>query len=1135
MPEPLDKRIAELEERVADPAASGAGLRADRIDLATSRCARYIQYSGGETDRVRAQELCDVVLADEAATVLERQRASLSVALLTLGGETVVNPLLGHSPEPDAVMLSRTEEWTCNSDPAEVAAGVEKLVENLSNIADPGSLPPNVLGSLNLMRTLAPLLGPGADSPDAVEILKKAADAAPPDTPGLDLLRVLETWLRPARTEERVTELEGALAGLSEEHLLTPVLRKDLAQALIGRADRGGPDGLARATALMEQAAAGMAEDHPFYDDTIRVLAGALVATAAAETSEESLARAESVAADVLAQARDGGPATTGSNLFLRSMVGVLRGHSAGGTYPGQAVEDLVEAIETLPADHGLRPAAIGQLAAILSDRHLREGQLEDAEAARHLLDRTVDAVSGDNVDPAAFLTCLSGVSRINQAIRVQDDAELSAAADALRAGLDRLPAGHLMRPNLELVLNVAGLRQSMVTGGSLQDALGALRGTVKDRTFVGIPTGVLKTMTDTTDVLDGLLAADPGAIVDGINRMESHVADAAPAHQATQRALLGKAYLVAHDTGVHPDEAVVRAIDHLEQARDAFTRQRAGVALADVLRELAQAYRRRGDGGQSRRVAFEALAVHAGTVLLQTGVGHAVVTARGTTAEAAALAAWCLDDGDTAGAVQAVELGRGLALHAATSALAVTGLLRRIGRSDLAVAWEADAQDRRTAPAPWSAPVGEGPGGVAEPDHARAATDLRHKVLAVLRSTAEGSRLFTPPTSAEIGVALAATGVDALVYLLPGADDRDGHLLVIDQRGVPAAVPAPALRIQPDGPPERFSRAMAGTDPAAKTAALSDVCDWAGTAVLEALRSTADTGPRPARVVLVPSGILGAVPWPAARLPEGGLAVAEFVLSSAASARQFLDTASRVALPLYLEPVLVAAPRSDHAGGSDGELLFAADEVVTLHDVFYPGADILGDLSAFGAEAEGPCKGAGTPDEVLTRLPGARSLGASVLHLACHAYNADAVEKSYLALTDQLTIRAVLEHAAGRSADTPGPLVVLSTCVSDLTEQDYDEALTLATAFVVAGAVGVVGSRWKVDDQATAIAMFAFHHFLTQTGRQPAEALRAAQLWMVDTDRPELPGMPEAMLGDLTECDLTDVATWAAFGFHGR
>jgi len=655
----------------------------------------------------------------------------------------------------------------------------------------------------------------------------------------------------------------------------------------------------------------------------------------------------------------------------------------------------------------------------------------------------------------------------------------------------------------------------------------------VAQGSFPGIPPATMTTMAGAVAVLDGLLSADPDAVVDAINRMESQLetSTAPPVHLAMRRAMLGKAYLVAHRIGVGRDVAAGRAVGHLAQAERLLDVHRAGVARMDVLRDLASAHRMCGDHERSRRAAFEALASHAGTVLLQTGIAHAVVTARGASTDAAALAHWCLADGDLDGAVQAVELGRGLALHAATSALALPSLLRRAGRPDLADAWVADAAARVADPYPWTVDDGEPlpEADQAELDYARAAADLRHDVLEVLRRSPEGVRLMTAPSAAAVGDALVEVDADALVYLLPGDEHNAGHLLMIDRNGRATAVSAPLLRIEPDGPPVRFQQ-VEKSDEAGWRAALDAACDWAGAAVLEPLLAVLGTRPTPVRVVLVPSGVLGALPWPAARLHNGRFACVDMALSTAASARQFLDVAARSMLPLGLEQVLVADPL--------GELPFAVDEVLALHGSLYPDAVVLGDFATVESAAEDDLEfpdGSGTPTEILGRLPGVSSLGASMLHLGCHAYTAGTAEASHLALTEQLTIRAVLEHGAGRAFAAPGPLVILSTCVSDLTVHDYDEALTLATAFLAAGAVAVVGSRWPVDDRRTATMMFAFHHFLARTDQRPADALRSAQLWMLDPERAELPDMPEAMLGDLTEIDLTDIMVWGAFSHHGR
>ena len=85
---------------------------------------------------------------------------------------------------------------------------------------------------------------------------------------------------------------------------------------------------------------------------------------------------------------------------------------------------------------------------------------------------------------------------------------------------------------------------------------------------------------------------------------------------------------------------------------------------------------------------------------------------------------------------------------------------------------------------------------------------------------------------------------------------------------------------------------------------------------------------------------------------------------------------------------------------------------------------------------------------------------------------------------------------------------MVTNACLTDSTRTHYDESITLATAFLAAGATAVIGTRWPVDDDTAAALSLRLHYHL-QVGCQPAEALRRAQL---DLLRPT-PGM-RATLG---------------------
>ncbi|HEX6357917.1 CHAT domain-containing protein [Actinophytocola sp.] len=1128
----IERRIAELEADMAGLPPGSAELRAARAKLVALLTDRYVRHGGSEDDRRRAREIGQAVLDDDAVTDAERQRTAMLLTVLTMFDASAA-AVFRDRPTLDAEALRRTQKWQETADPARITAGIAELQERLRTIPGVENLPPVVQTMFGLVGRLVPLINTGADGPGAAEAaadLATVVEQADPDVPGLDLVRLLVTWLRPTPgpNGERVAEIEAALATLSTDHLLAPVLRGDLAQALLADGT-AGIDGIERATRLLEHAAAGMAEDHPLYDETVRRLAGALVATAAANPSEMTVARAETVVAEVLRQSGPHEPERRGPDALISSLVRLLRGVAGDERQRKLAVRDLLDAIDLLPAGHALRPAAVGQLGALLADRHLMAGVLEEAESAHHILARAAAAVSADDAS-GAVLAGLVAVHRVSHAIRVEDVAGLPAATAALRAAVERLPAEQVSRAQFELVLAVGDLWLASRTGADLRTTLASIRRIAARDAIPGIPPAGVTAVRGAVSVLDGLMAADPEIIVRAIGDMESHLATTTEPtrQQAMLRAMIGKAYLMA--PGADRDQTARLAVGHLVEAERLLDAQRAGMARTDVLRELASAYRMCGDHDRSRRTAFEVLAGHAGTVLLQTGIAHAIVTARGASADAVALARWCLADGDHAGAVQAVELGRGLALHAATSSLALPTVLRRVGRPDLADAWVADIAARATEPLPWSLGTEASD---ADVDHSRAIADLRHDVLAVLRRTAEGMRLLTAPSTADIGAALTRADADALAYLLPGDENTAGHLLVVDRHGATAAVSAPALRIEPDGPPVRFARTDKQDDDWRPS--LAAVCDWAGTAVLAPLLEKLGRGRAPARIVLVPFGVLGAVPWPAARIHDGSagprFACADVVLSTAASARQFIDATTRTMLPLEREQVLVADPH--------GGLPFAVDEVLALRDHFYPDALVFGTFGtvehAAGDDPVSPPDGTGTPAQILDRMPGDRALGSSLLHLGCHARAMGSAEASYLALTEPLTIREVLDHGAGRAVDAPGPLIVLSACQSDLTVQDYDEALTLTTAFLAAGAVAVVGSRWPVDDQSTAVMMFAFHHFLVRERQRPADALRSAQLWMLGPDRAELPDMPETMLGDLTTIEPADVAAWGAFSHHGR
>jgi CHAT domain-containing protein len=308
---------------------------------------------------------------------------------------------------------------------------------------------------------------------------------------------------------------------------------------------------------------------------------------------------------------------------------------------------------------------------------------------------------------------------------------------------------------------------------------------------------------------------------------------------------------------------------------------------------------------------------------------------------------------------------------------------------------------------------------------------------------------------------------------------------------------------------------------------ALDALCDWAWTAVTgPVLESIPPPQPgRPPRLVLIPTGRLRAVPWHAARRAGADgkprYAIEDAVFTYAASARQLAVAAGRRPCSWSERPLLVSNPT--------GDLAMAQLEGEELRRRYYPGAVYLG-------QPEDIADGAGTPGEVLSRLPGGAASQASLLHFGCHATVAGSLAASHLVLAgwQRLPIAAIVAQAQAHDTRAPGFLAVLGACMSDLADVDHDEALTLASAFLAAGATGVIGASWPAADRATALLMLIFHHVLSGTGAHPADALREAQLWMLGRSHQEPDALPTALASAALLRSRGNIHAWAAFTYQG-
>lgn len=570
---------------------------------------------------------------------------------------------------------------------------------------------------------------------------------------------------------------------------------------------------------------------------------------------------------------------------------------------------------------------------------------------------------------------------------------------------------------------------------------------------------------------------------------------------------------------------------------------------LSDVQRQLG---RRR---SEARRIALEGLRRHAWHVLLQSTTAAATLAVQNAASDAMKIAIRCLADNDPGDAIHALDAGRGLVLFAATQLRDVTARLDAAGRSDLAHRWRLATASGGTDTVP---------------------VELRRQVLDVLSrprapGTAGSASLLDPPSLLEIQTALRALDADALVYLVPAQPSAPGWAVIAPAQGPPSFMPLPDLSVdratdveryltalssrdvalaQTEEDPDSGARATTGTAAAGGTRellvqrlesrfvdALDALCTWAWRAAIGPLVERylaslpAPTSGRPRRVVLVPMGALSRIPWHAARRPDGTYAVQLAAFSQAVSARMLCESASRAPVPLTPVGLVVGDPDT---GRPSEDLAAARLEAYAIHHAFYRGGRYV------GRRPDGlPSRsGAGTRAQVRDWLTSTRPGAGAMLHLACHGVLEDGAEDttSYLLLAGRGRLTA--EELVGLLAEAPERaigLVVLAACRTGVSTRGYDEAYSLGTAFLAGGVRSVLSTQWSIPDRSTSVLMFMFHHFLMAERRPVWDALRRAQLWMLDANRRPPQTMPTPLRRQLEQTDPAQVAAWAGFVHWGQ
>ena len=309
----------------------------------------------------------------------------------------------------------------------------------------------------------------------------------------------------------------------------------------------------------------------------------------------------------------------------------------------------------------------------------------------------------------------------------------------------------------------------------------------------------------------------------------------------------------------------------------------------------------------------------------------------------------------------------------------------------------------------------------------------------------------------------------------------RDGSMTFVEQR-----VPRDELllAIEQTGAALATSGASHLADPH-----LQRLYDWLIRPVSNQL------GEDEAPVVIIADGELARVPFEALRDSRRvRYLVEDHPLRFAAS----LADARRPPLPAdtsALRALLIANPAFSQAEHPTLDSLEGAlAEVDSLRSV-YRDADTLSGENA-------------TADALWARAP-----LASVVHYAGHAVFDDTrPERSFLVLAGSGRLPA---DSVGSWNLSNVRMVVLSACSTLRARQGRSGGFAgLSGELLSAGAGGVVGSLWKVDDELAGPLMLAFHREYAKS-RDPAQALRRAQLRMLIERR--------------------SPAAWAGFRYVGR
>ncbi len=626
-----------------------------------------------------------------------------------------------------------------------------------------------------------------------------AAEHSPPETPEPGELLAMRAALLAARSSQDGRQgglkpiadaLHEAAARLPEGHLIRAPLLNQLQQVLWRQVSAAeSADDIAAEVERVMETLEQMPRDDPQF---ARMLTFAAVHLLGVQLSHRSAVPLDRVISHldqtVQRLAPDDQMRFLGESVYW----GAIATKAAIEHRPDRikaATTELKRCADRVPQDSVIRAVVLLDVGSALIDLYAMTGELRQLEQAQEYVGKASAALA--KTEPAAraagrpdepgslhstlhvLLIYLRSLLKIVRIRHEPEGLDLTETVADLERAVGLMKPGDALRPRLVAELEMARVWQQLSARSrgltptlgrpereSFEKIVAQARSIGRDHpdfpALAGQAAGAL--------MLRGVADSDVTAMGQAISLLAEACAVPGLTYRERPRLLNlhGSALLTRHHL-TRDQRDLSNAIDRLEQARRAVEQEVGSPYAADVLQSLASAYRTRGD--RAVTVGLDALRENAGDVLLQDSDENALRAARGGTSDAGEMARWFLRHGRTGAAIGALELGRGMVLHAATSGPGLAEVLEDAGHAGLAAEWASAMAS----------------GATAESD---AVSDLRYRIMLAIEGSPAEARLLSPPSLPQIRAALTECGADALVYLLPRDEDGPGPAVLGEPGG---------------------------------------------------------------------------------------------------------------------------------------------------------------------------------------------------------------------------------------------------------------------------------------------------------------------------------------------------------------